>query len=90
VTIAADEVPDAWRGTLGERYLSGALVAPRPATDVGLSPWLDALGLDSAPPIWADRDAVDGEPTAYVCDGFTCSPPRTDLDEALSWLAERE
>jgi len=90
VTIAADGVPDAWRRTLGERYLSGALVAPRPATDAGLSPWLDALGLDSAPPIWADRDAVDGDPTAYVCDGFTCSPPRTDLDEALSWLAERE
>ena len=89
-TIAADEVPDAWRGTLGERYLPGALVAPRPPTAGGLQPWLDALGLDEAPPIWADRDAIDGEPTAYVCEGFTCSPPRTDLDEALAWLTERE
>ena len=89
VTIAADEVPDAWRRTLGERYLPGALLAPRPATAAELEPWLDALGLDEAPPIWAGRDAVDGAPTAYVCEGFTCSPPRTDLDEALSWLAER-
>ncbi len=90
VTIAADEVPDEWTETLGERYLPGALVAPRPATDDGLEAWLDELGLDEAPPIWAERDAVDGEPTAYVCEGFTCSPPRTDLDEALSWLADRE
>jgi uncharacterized protein YyaL (SSP411 family) len=90
VTIAADEVPAAWRETLGERYLPGALVAPRPPTDAGLAAWLDDLGLDEAPPIWADRDALDGEPTAYVCEGFTCSPPRTDLDEALAWLADRE
>jgi len=90
VTIAADGVPDAWRRTLGERYLPGALVAPRPATAAGLEPWLDALGLDEAPPIWADRDAVDGEPTAYVCEGFACSPPQTNLDAGLSWLAERE
>jgi len=46
--------------------------------------------MDEAPPIWAtDRDAVDGEPTAYVCEGRTCSPPETDLDAALEWLAAR-
>ena len=89
VTVAADGVPDAWRETLGERYLPGALVAPRPPTDDGLTAWLDRLGLSEAPPIWADRDAVDGEPTAYVCEGRTCSPPETDLDAALEWLADR-
>jgi len=35
VTIAADAVPDAWRETLGERYLPGALVAPRPRPKTG-------------------------------------------------------
>jgi uncharacterized protein YyaL (SSP411 family) len=88
-TIAADAVPDAWRETLGERYLPGALVAPRPPTEDGLDAWLDRLDIDEAPPIWAGRDAVDGEPTAYVCEGRTCSPPETDLDAALAWLAER-
>ncbi|PHQ45754.1 hypothetical protein DJ68_11095, partial [Halorubrum sp. C3] len=90
VTIAADEVPDDWRETLGERYLPGALVAPRPATEDGLDEWLDRLDMTAAPPIWADRGATDGEPTAYVCEGFTCSPPRTDLDAALEWLETRE
>ena len=90
VTIAADAVPGAWDETLGERYLPGALVAPRPATESELTSWLDVLGLDEAPPIWAGRNAVNGEPTAYVCEGFTCSPPQTDLDEALAWLVGRE
>ncbi|OYR57640.1 thioredoxin domain-containing protein, partial [Halorubrum sp. E3] len=89
VTVAADAVPDAWREALGERYLPGALVAPRPPTEDGLAAWLDRLGMDDAPPIWADRGATDGEPTAYVCEGRTCSPPETDLDAALEWLAER-
>ncbi|MDZ5810929.1 thioredoxin domain-containing protein [Halorubrum sp. AD140] len=88
-TIAADVVPDAWRETLGERYLPGALVAPRPPTETELDAWLDRLGMQEAPPIWAGRDAVDGKPTAYVCEGRTCSPPETDLDAALTWLTER-
>ncbi|ELZ61582.1 MULTISPECIES: thioredoxin domain-containing protein [Halorubrum] len=90
VTVAADEVPDEWRETLGERYLPSALVAPRPATEAGLDEWLDRLDMAEAPPIWAGRDATDGEPTAYVCRDFTCSPPRTDLDAALEWLGTRE
>jgi uncharacterized protein YyaL (SSP411 family) len=89
VTVAADGVPDAWRETLGERYLPGALVAPRPPTEGGLAAWLDRLDMAEAPPIWAGRDAVDGEPTAYVCEERTCSPPETDLDAALEWLAAR-
>jgi len=90
VTIAADEVPEEWREALGERFLPSALVAPRPATAAGLDEWLDRLDIGEAPPIWADRDAADGGPTAYVCRDFTCSPPRTDLDAALEWLETRE
>ncbi|WP_049983097.1 thioredoxin domain-containing protein [Halorubrum sp. BV1] len=89
VTIAAETVPDEWNETLGERYLPGALVAPRPPTGDGLDEWLDRLGLESAPPIWADRDSDGGEPTAYVCEERACSPAETDLDAALAWLSSR-
>jgi len=89
VTIAADTVPDEWNDTLGERYLSGALVAPRPPTADGLDEWLDRLDLESAPPIWANRDSEGGAPTAYVCEGRACSPAETDLDAALAWLESR-
>ena len=88
VTIAADEIPAAWRETLAERYLPGAIVARRPPTADGLDGWLDRLGLADAPPVWKGRDA-DGDPTVYVCEGFVCSPPETDLDAALEWLDER-
>ncbi len=89
VTIAAADVPDEWRDTLGRTSLPGAVIAPRPPTETGLGQWLDRLGLTEAPPIWAGRDATDGAPTAYVCEGFTCSPPNADLDEALDWLSGR-
>ena len=89
VTIAADAVPDEWRSTLAERYLPGAVIAPRPATSGGLDEWLDRLGLSETPPIWKGRDAEGGAPTVYVCEGFTCSPPRTDIDAALAWLDDR-
>jgi uncharacterized protein YyaL (SSP411 family) len=88
LTLAADDLPASWRETLAERALPTGVVAPRPATDADLEPWLDALGLDKAPPIWANREATDGEPTAYACRNFTCSPPRTDLDAALDWLSD--
>jgi uncharacterized protein YyaL (SSP411 family) len=85
VTIAADDLPAAWRATLAETYLPGAVVARRPPTETGLADWLDRLGVDEAPPVWAGREARDG-PTAYACENFTCSPPLSDLSEALSWF----
>ena len=88
LTLAADDLPASWRDRLAGEYLPTGVVAPRPASDDDLKAWLDALGLDEAPPIWANREAVDGEPTAYACQDFTCSPPKTDLDAALSWLSE--
>ena len=46
--------------------------------------WLDDLGLDEAPPVWANRER-EGEPTLFVCRSFTCSPPVTDIEAALEW-----
>ncbi len=86
LTIAADELPADWRATLADRYLPGVVIARRPPTEAGLQDWLDELGLDSAPPVWADRDADDGEPTVYACESFTCSPPKTAIEPALEWL----
>ena len=86
LTLAADEVPASWRETLASRPLPTGVVAPRPASDADLEPWLDALGIDEVPPIWANREARDGEPTAYACRDFTCSPPQTELEAALDWL----
>jgi uncharacterized protein YyaL (SSP411 family) len=88
LTLAADEVPASWRETLADRPLLTAVLAPRPASDDDLDPWLDALGIDEVPPIWANREAEDGQPTAYACRDFTCSPPQTDLDAALDWLED--
>ena len=88
LTLTADEFPDEWRETLAGRYLPGAVIAPRPETEEGLAAWLDRLGLDDAPPVWANRGARDGEPTAYVCENYACSPPNRDLRAALEWTAE--
>jgi uncharacterized protein YyaL (SSP411 family) len=89
LTIATDgDLPDAWRTTLARTYLPDRLLARRPATDEGLAGWLDVLGVDAAPPIWADRDARDDEPTVYACRSRTCSPPTGDLAAALEWAAD--
>ncbi|WP_423751737.1 thioredoxin domain-containing protein [Salinirarus marinus] len=86
LTVAADELPDDWRATLADRYLPTAVVSRRPPTDDGLDSWLSALGVDEVPPIWANREARDAEPTVYACQSFTCSPPQTDLAAALDWF----
>ena len=85
LTVAADSLPTGWRGTLADRYLPLRLLSVRPPTEDGLQPWLDTLGLDSAPPIWAGREARDGEPTVYACRNRACSPPTHDLASALEW-----
>jgi uncharacterized protein YyaL (SSP411 family) len=79
--------PDDWRETLATTCVPRRVLAPRPASDDELAAWLDALELDSAPPIWAGREARDGRPTVYACQDRTCSPPTHDLAEALEWFA---
>jgi uncharacterized protein YyaL (SSP411 family) len=88
LTLVSTEVPDAWRGTLAETYLPRKLLAWRPADGPAFEDWLDTLGLDEAPPIWADRGLRDGTPTVYACRSFACSPPRDDVVAALSWAAD--
>jgi uncharacterized protein len=86
LTVAAEELPDEWRERLGGTYLPNRILARRPPTEEGLQEWLDELGLEEAPPIWAGREAREDEPTAYVCRSFTCSPPVSDVEEALEWV----
>ena len=86
LTVVADALPETWRERIGRRYLPRRLLARRPPAEAELAAWCDRLGLDEPPAIWADRDRRDGEPTAYVCRSFTCSPPRTEIEDALSWV----
>ncbi|SDF76856.1 thioredoxin domain-containing protein [Halorientalis regularis] len=86
LTVAADSLPERWRAAVGEAYLPGRILTRRPPSADELADWLDRLNLDEAPPIWADRDERDGEPTVYACRAFTCSPPRHDIGAALEWF----
>ena len=88
LTIAADSVTEAWNEAIADRFLPGVVVARRPPTDEGLDEWLDQLGFDETPPVWAGRSATDGEPTVYACQGFSCSAPETAIEPALEWLSE--
>ncbi len=87
ITVAAEAFPAEWRAAFGDRYIPDRLLARRPPTDEGLEDWLDRLDLTEAPPIWAGREAREGESTLYVCQNRTCSPPTHDIAEALTWLA---
>jgi uncharacterized protein YyaL (SSP411 family) len=40
----------------------------------------------AVPPLLTDRPALDGKPTAYVCESFTCKAPTTDPDALASLL----
>ncbi|MXR51870.1 DUF255 domain-containing protein [Halovenus sp. WSH3] len=85
LALVADEIPEEYRTELREWYLPDGILAWRPADEEGLQSWLERLGLDGAPPIWADRDQKDDEPTVYACRARTCSPPRNELARALRW-----
>ncbi|WP_224449693.1 thioredoxin domain-containing protein [Haloprofundus salilacus] len=90
LTVAADKLPDDWWEVLAGRYLPATILTRRPETDAELDSWLETLGVDEAPPIWAGREAVDGNPTVYACENFTCSPPQTDIRSALDWALANE
>ncbi|MFC6960604.1 thioredoxin domain-containing protein [Halocatena marina] len=85
LTIAANEIPTQYRERVASTYLPRRLLTVRPPSEDGLNAWLDALDLDEAPPIWAGREAIDDDPTVYLCEGFTCSPPKRDIDDAFAW-----
>ncbi|MBX0302719.1 thioredoxin domain-containing protein [Haloarcula salinisoli] len=87
LTLVCDpaDPPSEWTETLAERYVPRRLLAWRPDDDGAFQSWLETIDLDEAPPIWAGRDAADGEPTVYACRDFACSPPQHDLGAALDW-----
>jgi hypothetical protein len=45
-------------------------------------------GGDGQPMLMADRTMKDGLPTAYLCQGFSCQLPTTDVDELSRQLDE--
>jgi uncharacterized protein YyaL (SSP411 family) len=85
LALVADGTPEAYREELEEWYLPDGILAWRPADEDGLGPWLETLGVDATPPIWADRAQKNDEPTVYACRSRTCSPPRNELPRALRW-----
>ncbi|MES3516401.1 MAG: thioredoxin domain-containing protein [Natronomonas sp.] len=85
LTVAANGLTDEHRGALAGQYLPRRLLSIRPPTEGGLESWIERLGLTETPPIWANREATDGEPTVYACRSFSCSPPKREMKEALDW-----
>jgi hypothetical protein len=45
-------------------------------------------GTKGAPPLLDGREMVDGMPTAYLCQGFTCKLPTNSPEELESQLQE--
>jgi uncharacterized protein len=60
-----------------QRYLPFTVVACVPTGGATLLPWLEG------------KDAVDGRPTAYLCEGHTCQLPTHDPDILGAQLEER-
>ncbi len=85
LTLVTDDPPEEWWDEFETKYLGSRVLAWRPGDEEGLETWLDALGLEEAPPIWADRDQRMEKPTVYACRSRSCSPPRNKLSSALGW-----
>jgi len=62
--IALIGSPESFLSTLHRRYLPRTVVA---------------AGSDDRVPLLRDRPMVNGQPTAYVCENFTCKEPVTDV-----------
>ena len=59
-------------GEAWRRYLPNKVVAA-------------SYGIDLLP-LWEGRTMLNGRPTAYVCEHYTCKQPVTDVDELASQL----
>jgi len=66
--------------------LSPAWSTWRPFQVLAVTAPADAAG--SAVPLLADRVAIDGRPSAYVCRGFACRLPVTDAAALAAQLEE--
>ncbi|MFC7073180.1 thioredoxin domain-containing protein [Halovenus rubra] len=85
VALVTDDPPERWNVELKDTYLGSRILAWRPPEEQALEEWLDTLGFEHAPPIWADRNQPTDRATVYVCQNKTCSPPRNQLSTALAW-----
>jgi uncharacterized protein YyaL (SSP411 family) len=89
VVIARDidtELSESIRSDIASTYLPGVPLSQRPATESALESWIDELGLDSTPAIWAGRHQRNNKATIYACSGQACSPPTHSLTDALEWF----
>ncbi len=85
LTIAADHIPPEWRDVLSSTYLPTRFLTRRPPTQEGVTDLVAEAGLSEIPPIWANREAIDAQPTVYACRSFSCSPPQQSMAAAIDW-----
>ncbi len=77
-----DDATLALRHTISQRFLPRVVYAQAdPAAP-------DATQTQQTVPLLADRPLVDGQPAAYVCQGFVCQRPVTTAEELLKLLAD--
>ena len=82
---ADDELNREAQGVIQTAYLPNRVLAYRP----------ESAGVESADsplaPLFAGRTAVDGQPTLYICENFTCQAPVVGVDAiraAITVLAQ--
>ncbi len=82
VGVPEGEATLALRHTISQRFLPRVVYAQAdPAAP-------DATQTQQTVPLLADRPLVDGQPAAYVCQGFVCQRPVTTAEELLKLLAD--
>lgn len=86
LTIVADDIPSQWRSFVASHYFPHRLLTRRPTSEERITTWTDGLGLETIPPIWANREQSEALPTMYLCRDFTCSPPVTKPQHAQEWF----
>ena len=82
VVIVGDPAAEGTKAMLREvrrRYLPNTVV-------VLVSPGEEDAELKKLVPMAAERPAIDGNPTAYVCRNYTCKAPTTDLKTLIAQL----
>lgn len=78
VGAAGDPATIALRSALSSRYLPRIVLAQAAPGDAEAA---------AAVPLLADRGLVDGQPTAYVCQGFVCQRPVTSPEGLLGQIS---
>jgi len=86
--VAAGEAGGAAESTTGgagaEEMHRAALTAKAPGLVIAVTPPEGDDG--EVPELLRSRPTIAGEPTAYVCRGFVCQAPTTELSELNAQL----